>query len=218
MRTPIILCLSVCLIAAGCGPMDKGNSEAVKKEMEDRKVKHVLPSQITDKAKERGLAITDAAQKVLLQTLMKKIESEGILGAVEYCNVNAFPLVDSLSKANHATIRRVSNKWRNPKDAPTDDEVAIMEAYTYSVEQGQAPREEVFMEDNSTQVVYTRPIMMGATLCLQCHGTPGKELTQEVADKINALYPQDKATGYELGEWRGIWKVVFEKKELVLEL
>ncbi|MEQ8414576.1 MAG: DUF3365 domain-containing protein [Imperialibacter sp.] len=218
MRTPIILCLSVCLIAVGCGPMDKGNSEEVKKEMEDRKVKHVLPSQITDKAKERGLAITDAAQKVLLQTLIKKIESEGILGAVEYCNVNAFPLVDSLSKANLATIRRVSNKWRNPKDAPEADEIAIMEAYAYSVEQGQAPREEVFMEDNSTQVIYTRPIMMGAGLCLQCHGTPGKELTQEVEDKIKSLYPDDKATGYELGEWRGIWKVVFEKKELVLEL
>jgi hypothetical protein len=218
MRTPIILSVSFFLIAVGCGPMDKGNSEAVKKEMEDREVKHVLPSQITDKAKEKGLAITDAAQKALLQILMKKIESEGILGAVEYCNVNAFPLVDSLSKAHHASIRRVSNKWRNPKDAPTDDEVAIMEAYTYSVEQGQAPREEVFMEDNSTQVIYTRPIMMGAALCLQCHGTPGKELTQEVADKIKGLYLEDKATGYELGQWRGIWKVVLEKKELVLEL
>ncbi len=218
MKTLRIVTLFFFTAVVGCGPMDKGNSEAVKKEMESRELKHIMPSQIIDKAKKDGQAITDEAQKALLQTLMKKIESEGVIGAVEYCQMNAIPLVDSLSRSHKAIIRRVSNKWRNPKDAPTGDEVGIMEAYTYSIEQGQAPREEVFMDDNTTQVVYTRPIMMGAALCLQCHGTVDKELTPEVAEKINSLYPEDKATGYQLGEWRGIWKVVFEKKDLIMEL
>lgn len=218
MKNLAIAAILLFVSLSGCGPMGSGNSDAVKKEMQSRDVKHVVPSQIMDKAKEKGKAITDAAQKTLLQTLTKKIESEGVVGAVEYCNVNALQLIDSLSKAHQASIRRISNKWRNPHDAPAGDEITIMEAYSFSAEQGQELREEVFFEETSPQVIYTRPIMMGAGLCLQCHGTPGKELTPEVANKINALYPEDKATGYQLGEWRGLWKVVFEKKDLVLEL
>lgn len=218
MKPYQVIFLSAIIFAAGCGPMDKGNSEAVKKEMDSREVKRVLPSQIIDKAREKGQAITSEAQKTLLQTLMKKMETEGVVGAVEYCNVNALPLVDSVARAHKASLRRVSNRWRNPKDAPGEDEVPIMEAYSYSAEQGLELREEVFFDENNPQVIYTRPIMLGAGLCLQCHGQKDKDIAPEVQQKISELYSADNATGYNLGEWRGIWKVVFEKKELVLEL
>lgn len=204
----------------GCGPMERTpeQAEQIKKEMEGRELKHVTSTQIIEKAREKGQAITEAAQKTLLQTLLKKVETEGIVGTLEYCNLNALPLIDSLSTAHKTSIRRVSNKWRNPKDAPTADEQDFMDAYAYTVEQGQSPREEVFMEDNATQVIYTRPIMLGAGLCLQCHGQEDKDIAPETLAKIKTLYPDDKATGYQLGEWRGIWKVTFEKKDLVMGL
>lgn len=204
----------------GCGPMERSaeETEQVKKEMNDREIKRVLPSEIVEKAREKGKAVTDEAQKALLQTLMKKIQSEGVVGAIEFCNINALPIMDSLSQVHKAEIRRVSNKWRNPNDAPTAEEEPIVEAYAYAAEQGQEMRDEVYAEDGAEQVIYTRPIMIGAALCLQCHGEKGKELTAEAAQKLQELYPEDKATGYQLGEWRGLWKVTFLKKDIVLEL
>lgn len=220
MRQFFILLSFVIFGFTSCGPMERSSEETeqVKKEMNEREIKRVMPSEIVEKAREKGKLITDEAQKALLQTLMTKIQSEGVVGAVEYCNINALPIMDSLSQAHKGQIRRVSNKWRNPADAPKEDEQPIMEAYAFAVEEGQELRQEVFLEESSSQLIYTRPIMIGAGLCLQCHGEPGKELTEEVARKITELYPDDKATGYQLGEWRGIWKVTFEKKDVVLEL
>lgn len=39
-----------------------------------------------------------------------------------FCNLVAYPIVDSLSKVHNARIRRVSDKPRNPKDAMDDEE------------------------------------------------------------------------------------------------
>jgi hypothetical protein len=39
--------------------------------------------------------------------------------------------------------------------------------------------------------------------CLLCHGD---NVSKDIGDKIQNLYPQDKATGFKLGEFRGfIW-------------
>ena len=39
-------------------------------------------------------------------------------------------------------------------------------------------------------------------LCLQCHGAQAS-LSPAVKEKLSALYPQDKATGYSVGQIRG---------------
>ena len=47
----------------------------------------------------------------------------------------------------------------------------------------------------------------GATggLCLQCHG---EAIAPPVAEKISALYPDDKATGFREGDIRGAFVVI----------
>jgi hypothetical protein len=42
---------------------------------------------------------------------------------------------------------------------------------------------------------------------MQCHGSENDQITQETLAKINELYSNDKATGYNVGELRGIWVV-----------
>ncbi len=39
-------------------------------------------------------------------------------------------------------------------------------------------------------------------LCEQCHGTPDK-LGPGVAERLTQLYPDDRGTGYEVGQIRG---------------
>ena len=44
-----------------------------------------------------------------------------------------------------------------------------------------------------------------AEVCLNCHGT---ELKEDVAARVNTLYPEDKATGFNIGDIRGAFWVV----------
>jgi len=45
---------------------------------------------------------------------------------------------------------------------------------------------------------------------LQCHGEPGKDIQAENLTLLHQVYPDDKATGYKLGDLRGIWRVRFQ--------
>ncbi len=51
--------------------------------------------------------------------------------------------------------------------------------------------------------------MLGNPLCLQCHGTPNQDIAPETLAAIQKLYPGDKATGFKLGDLRGLWRVTF---------
>jgi len=47
---------------------------------------------------------------------------------------------------------------------------------------------------------------------LQCHGQIGKDIHDDVYKVIKEKYPQDKATGFKVGELRGIWDIKFLEK------
>jgi Protein of unknown function (DUF3365) len=55
------------------------------------------------------------------------------------------------------------------------------------------------------------PILTNA-MCLQCHGKPNVDISITTLDKIHALYPDDRATGYVVNELRGLWVVEMDKK------
>jgi len=53
---------------------------------------------------------------------------------------------------------------------------------------------------------------------LNCHGEPGKEISEETLQKLNELYPEDKAIGHQIGDLRGMWSIKIPKKEVVKEM
>ena len=59
--------------------------------------------------------------------------------------------------------------------------------------------------------VFYAPIVLSNPLCLQCHGTPGREIVTATAEAIGQRYPKDRATGFRPGDIRGLWKVEFER-------
>lgn len=66
----------------------------------------------------------------------------------------------------------------------------------------------IHVEEN---MIYYKPILTAMPACLQCHGNE-EQIEPETWKKIQALYPEDKATGYGLNELRGMWKIEFGKK------
>ena len=140
------------------------------------------------------------AQQLLGSQLKQKIAEGGPENALEFCNINAIPLTDSISKKYTVTIKRVSDQYRNPDNAANPQEIAVITTYKAMLAAGKMP--EGLLKDG----YYYSPIVTNA-MCLQCHGTPGKEMTEQTHKKIKSLYPDDKATGYDVDELRGIFSI-----------
>jgi hypothetical protein len=63
--------------------------------------------------------------------------------------------------------------------------------------------------DRAGRDVFYAPIVIPMDTCLQCHGEPGRDITEANLALIRSLYPDDAATGFRLGQLRGLWKVTF---------
>lgn len=197
-----------------CTSDKKLNTEAVQKEIESREAKKITPAQLIDKAHEIGDKIALNAKKELGRNLQKALQEGGIENAISFCNINAMPIVDSLSKLHQASIRRVSMKTRNPSDNPTDVEKTLLEAYEFQWKDSIALKTNV-QAVSEKEYLFTKPILIDNALCLTCHGTSENGLSQETRDFILSKYPEDQATGYTIGDLRGMWSITLPKRELV---
>ena len=159
---------------------------------------------------QKGKEITTAAFKVLSSNLQESIKQGGIQEAISYCNLNASPLVDSLSKEYNSSIRRTSFKVRNTKNVPTSIEKQYLTKYTKKFDDGEI-LDPVIIESKES-VTYFAPIMIN-NFCLQCHGHPGNTLSDSDYLLIKEHYPDDKAIGYNDGDLRGMWSLSFSKND-----
>lgn len=90
---------------------------------------------------------------------------------------------------------------RSPANAPAPWMEPLLAHYLEHPEE-RAPRT---VRLDAERFGYVEPIET-RPLCLACHGS---ELDPEVAARLDALYPQDEARGFEVGELRGLfWATV----------
>ncbi len=153
-----------------------------------------------------GKEISIEAQTLLLQKVMSAIKDKGSSYAIEYCNLNASELIDSLSQNKNAVIKRVSDKNRNPLNAASENF-----EYTFFAE-GYKSKDLAVWDTVITankNLIYYRPIVIGMPACLNCHGDIENDIESETLQKIDKLYTEDKARNYKLGELRGLWKIIF---------
>jgi len=155
----------------------------------------------------KGKEIAAHSFKALSGELMKALQENDVQYAVSYCHLQASPLIDSLSIVYKAKINRVSDKYRNPSNKPGDLDLTVLESYLKQHKEGQ--NLQPHLEITSNEVVFYSPILVQNPVCLLCHGEPGETMEQENFDFINSTYPGDMATGYKLGDFRGLWKIVF---------
>lgn len=152
---------------------------------------------------QRGDEITNLAQATLLGNVSKAIKTGGTEYAVEFCNLKASSIIDSLNRENNCAISRVTDKNRNPENIlNTKQEKEIWESLKNLQKLDTVVKEQ-------QAFVYYKSIKIALPACLKCHGNPESEISQETMKKINALYPTDRATGYRLNDFRGMWKVEF---------
>jgi hypothetical protein len=161
--------------------------------------------------RERGLEIAGITQTTMSTQLKKALEESGVPNAVQYCNLAAYPIADSLSKIYNATIRRVTDKPRNPNSAMTAHEQEIFNQFQSQLTDKQQVAPIVEQLQNG-EVAFYAPIGI-QTLCTKCHGKLGETLTPANYAVIQQLYPTDKAIGYVDGDLRGMWSITMREKD-----
>jgi len=148
---------------------------------------------------ERGAALL-APFKRDLQAALKQGLAQGPVEAISACRVEAPAIAGRLS-TDGVRVGRASHKLRNPANAAPDWVAPILARYVEDPE-ARAPVAAPLGDDRAGWV---EPIMM-QPLCLTCHGA---EIAPEVKARIDALYPEDQATGFEVGDLRGVFWVEY---------
>ncbi|MGD8375331.1 MAG: DUF3365 domain-containing protein [Acidobacteriota bacterium] len=151
---------------------------------------------------DRARVAADTLGSRLMSTLMRELQQGGPAGAVQVCSEQAQAIAEDLSR-DGLTVRRVTLRPRNPKDAPDPyEEVKLLdlEAARAGGEMPPELYEEVTLE-GVHQLRYLRPLTIRRP-CLGCHGDP-EELAPGVREMLQELYPEDRALGYAEGDLRG---------------
>lgn len=154
---------------------------------------------------QKGKELSNQAQATLLANVGQAIQKGGPQYAVEFCNLKASSIIDSLNQANNCSISRVSDKNRNPQNllsSKTDKEL-------WSVFENSNQMDTLIKVQK--KLVYYKRINIAMPACLKCHGKPGTDINLATGSKIKDLYPKDLATGYQLNDFRGLWKIEFQQ-------
>lgn len=194
MRNKYLFIGAIAILSA-CGP----------KEQQEQTQQEVKPS-INYEGVSAG--ISEEAKKALGTELKAAMERGGVAEAIGYCNLNAIDITENVAKKYNATIKRVTDKPRNPTNAANAQELAQMQKWRELLA---APTGQVLtQEETETERHFYLPIKIDA-FCTTCHGVPGETLTPENQAIIAAKYPTDQATGYKEGDLRGLWHITFPK-------
>ncbi len=145
----------------------------------------------------QGAALLVPFKANLKNELVTSMQS-GVDEAIAACNTAAPAIASSLSVGG-VRMGRSSHKLRNPANVAPDWVAPAIADYLAGETQP------VTVELDSGRHGYIEPIVM-QPLCLTCHG---QELQPDVEAKLAQLYPEDEATGFAAGEFRGVFWVEY---------
>lgn len=158
-----------------------------------------LPQGPLERARSAGRALG----KELMTRLSREIREGGTLQALDVC-AEVAPEIAERHSTDRITVRRVSLKVRNPQDAPDDWERAQLLRLEKLHRDDEIPTEIgrlVESEGGGTSLRWLLPIEV-SDLCLRCHGNPSS-FEPELRAALAEHYPDDRAVGYERGDFRG---------------
>ena len=158
------------------------------------------------KAIEVGSAAAGNLASTLIGHLTAAVDSAGPAGAIDFCATEALVLTaQTVADMEGVEIKRTTTRVRNPANAPDSLEAEALAWFESQIAStGAVPAEWVQVEGQEA-LRYYRPLVTNE-LCVNCHGAV-EALAPEVAAALAERYPQDQATGYAPGDFRGLIRV-----------
>lgn len=143
----------------------------------------------------------------LKSELVAAMQSGGAINAIGVCNTSAPAIGEAVSLEKGVNLSRVSMKNRNPVNEAKGWQAEVLASFEARMDQGEDADKlswhEVVESGEGQEFRFMKAIPTGG-LCLQCHG---QTIAPDVAEKLASLYPDDKATGYSIGDIRGAFVV-----------
>jgi hypothetical protein len=146
----------------------------------------------------KGAALLGPFKLNLMQAFSTGMQN-GPVSAISVCSDDAPGIAASLS-VDGVRMGRSSHKLRNSDNAPPEWLVPVLESYVSG-----AALDPQVVELADGRHGYAEPIMMQG-MCLVCHGS---NIEPGVAASTAELYPDDQATGFAEGDFRGVFWVEF---------
>lgn len=134
--------------------------------------------------------------------LQQQMQADGPVSALGVCSDESARIGSDTARASGWSIRRVTDKARNPLDMPDAYESQVLAEFEKRLGGGEkeVARYEVVEEGGVRYARFMKAIAVEG-VCLTCHGS--NEVAPDVAARIQTLYPHDRAMGYKLGDLRG---------------
>ncbi len=154
--------------------------------------------------KAEALSIAKRFAGKLKPRLKEALKNGGPVKAIEVCSKEAPRIARELSLETGWQVKRVSLKPRNRRTASPDQwERAILQKFNERRALGEPPDELAHGEivDSRFRFLKAQPV---ESLCLLCHG---ETIAEPVKNALRLHYPNDKATGYSVGEIRGAFSL-----------
>jgi hypothetical protein len=154
------------------------------------------------------------AAKLLLGTMkmrvMSSMKSGGVVAAANVCIKEAYPITDSINKTlkSGMSIKRISNRYRNPANKPSEDEKKILDSLDELVKNGTVQVPYILTESKDSYKLY-KPLMIDKPICIKCHGDISKD--NELSKILSNTYPDDKSLNHKMGDIRGAVVVTTKK-------
>lgn len=139
----------------------------------------------------------------LVAALQGALKSGGPEAAIQVCKVEAPKIATEEGARTGWQVGRTALKVRNPNNAADAFEKRVLESFAARAAKGEPlanmEHTETVTENGKKVFRYMKAIPTG-DVCVTCHGT---DLAPTLAAKIKSLYPQDQATGFQVGQLRG---------------
>jgi hypothetical protein len=181
-----------------CEEKTKLNTKEIVKEVRNRQIKRVTPSEIIEKVNDEGALIVASIEKNWLDALNFGLENKGVEYTKKFCIVPFIPGYDTIAGPEVA-IRKLGMSALSHPEKLDKFEKQILEAYQYNVEK-KIPLLPNTQKIGEKYLLYSSPIFVKDKMCLQCHSN-------------NQKYGDFKDGGF-----AGIWSIKILKKSIIQKI
>ena len=139
--------------------------------------------------------------------LQRAMKAGGPVKAIKVCNKVAPHIAEEQSRKHGYKIARTSLKLRNKDNAPDAWETNVLKAFEDRKTKGEDVKKMAYfevMEENGKKTFRFMKAIPTGKVCLNCHGA---KIKPEVKAELKKFYPDDKATGYKIGDIRGAFTI-----------